>query len=59
MAWILYTCQGLQGGPSRFGSVVEHPDPDGEVSGSSPGHTKDFKNVTFCSSAIAAHNELE
>ena len=28
--------------PSRFGSVVAHPDLDGEVSGSSPGHTKNF-----------------
>ena len=28
--------------PSRFGSVVAHPDLDGEVSGSSLGHTKDF-----------------
>ena len=26
--------------PSRFGSVVAHPDMDGKVSGSSPGHTK-------------------
>ena len=25
--------------PSIFGSVVAHPDLDGEVSGSSPGHT--------------------
>ena len=31
--------------PSRFGSVVAHPDLDGEVAGSSPGHTKDFKMV--------------
>ena len=45
--------------PSRFGSVVAHPDLDGEVSGSSPGHTKVFKNVTYCSSACAGHNELE
>ena len=31
--------------PSRFGSILlgAHPDLDGEVSGSSPGHTKDFK----------------
>ena len=45
--------------PSRFGLVVAHPDLDGEVSGSSPGHTKDFKNGTYCSSACAGHNELE
>ena len=32
-----------------FGSVVAHPDLDGEVSGSSPGHTKDLKNGTYCS----------
>ena len=44
--------------PSRFGSVVAQPDLDGEVSGSSPGHTKDFKNGTYCSSACACHNEL-
>ena len=31
--------------PSRFGSVVAHPDLDGEVS--SPGQTKDFKNGTY------------
>ena len=42
---------------SRFGSVVAHPVLDGEVSGSSPGHTKDFKNGTYCSSACAGHNE--
>ena len=35
------------------------PDLDGEVSGSSPGHTKDFINDTYCSSACAGHNELE
>jgi hypothetical protein len=45
--------------PSRFGSVVAHPDLDGEVSGSSPGHIKYFKNGTNCSSACAGHNELE
>ena len=33
--------------PSRFGSVVAHPDLNGEVSGSSPG----LEN--------ASHNELE
>ena len=30
---------------SRFGSVVAHPDLDGEGSGSSPGHTKKFKMI--------------
>ena len=30
-----------------------------EVSGSSPGHNKDFKNATHCYSACAGHNELE
>ena len=45
--------------PSRFGSVVSHPDLDGEVSGSSPGHIKVFKNGNYCSSACADHNELE
>ena len=30
---------------SRFRSVVEHPDLDGEISGSSPGHTNDFEMV--------------
>ena len=29
--------------PSRFGSVVAHPNQDGEVSGKSPGHTKVFQ----------------
>ena len=45
--------------PSRFGSVVAHLDLDWEVLGSSPGHTKDFKNGTYCSSASAGYNELE
>ena len=45
--------------PSRFGSVVAHPDLDGEVSGSSLGHTKDLKNGTYYSSVCAGHNELE
>ena len=40
---------------SRFGSVVAHTDLEGGgVSG--PGHTKDFKNGTYC---CAGHNELE
>jgi hypothetical protein len=39
--------------PSRFCSVVAHPDLDWKVSGSNPGHTKDFKNGTSCSSASA------
>ena len=43
----------------RFGSEVANPDLDGEVLGSSPGQTKDFKNNTYCSSACAGHNELE
>ena len=30
-----------------------------EVSGSSSGHTKDFKNGSYCASAFAGHNELE
>ena len=33
---------------SRFGSVVAHPDLDGEVSGLSTSHTKDFKVGTYC-----------
>ena len=45
--------------PSRFGLVVAHPDLDWEASGSSPGHTNDFKIGTYCSSACAGHNELE
>ena len=45
--------------PSRFGSVVAHPDLGGEVSGSSSGHTKDFNNGAYCSSACAGHNELK
>ena len=45
--------------PSRFSSVVALPNLDGEVSGQSPGHTKDFKNGYYCSSACAGHNELE
>ena len=36
-----------------------HPDLDGKVSGSSLGHTKDFKNGPYYSSAFAGHNELE
>jgi hypothetical protein len=36
------------------------PRSEGEVSGSSLGHTKDLKrNGTYCSSACAGHNELE
>ena len=31
----------------KFGSVVAHSDLDGEVSGSSPGHTKDFKKMVL------------
>ena len=51
----------IQPKTSRFGSVVAHPDMDGEVSGSSPGHTKDLKKMVlcYCSSACADHNELE
>ena len=45
--------------PNRFGSIVAHPDLDGEVSGSSLGLTKDFENGACCSSACAGHNELE
>ena len=45
--------------PSRFGSIVAHTDLDGEVSGSSPGHTKDFENGAYFSSACAGQNELE
>ena len=45
--------------PSRFGLELAHPDLDGEVSGSSPGHSKDLKNSTYCSSACAVYNELE
>ena len=46
-------------GPSKFGSIIAHSDLDEEVSGSSPGHTKDFEDVFYCSSACAGHNELE
>ena len=45
--------------PTIFNSVVGNPDLDWEVSGSSPSHTKDFKNDTYCSSACAGHNALE
>ena len=45
--------------PSRFGSVVGHPNLDGQVSGSSLGHNKDLKNGTYSSSACAGHNEHE
>ena len=31
---------------SRFGSVLAHLDLDGELSGSSPGHTKDINTAT-------------
>ena len=31
---------------------------DGEVSGSSSGHTNNFKNGTYCSLAFAGHNGL-
>ena len=44
--------------PSRFSSVVAHPDLDGEVLGlSSSRHTKDFKMVLTAhqSSACACH----
>ena len=44
---------------SRFGSVVANPNLNGEVSGSSPGHTNDFKIDTYYSLACAGHNELE
>ena len=44
---------------SRCSSVLAHPDLGGEVSGSSPGHTKDYKNGTYCTSAYTGHNELE
>ena len=40
---------------SRFGSVVAHLDLDGEVSGSSPGHTKDFKVGTY----YLSHKKLQ
>jgi hypothetical protein len=43
--------------PSRFGSVVAHPDVDGEVLGSSPVDIKDFKNGSYCSSACVGHYE--
>ena len=45
--------------PSKFGPAVVQPDQDGEVSGLSLGHTKDFKNGTYCSSACAGHKVLE
>ena len=45
--------------PSRFDPVVAHPDLDGEVLGSSLGHTKDFKDGTYCSSVVVGHNELK
>ena len=38
-------------------NVVEHPDLSGEVSSSSPAHTKDCKNGSYCSSACAGYNE--
>ena len=41
-----------------FGSVLAQPSRnlDGEVSGSSPGHTNDFKHGTYCSSAFARNH---
>ena len=42
-----------------FGLEVTHPNLDGEVSGSNPGHTNDFNNGTCCFSTCAGHNELE
>ena len=45
--------------PSRFGAVVALSDLDKEVSGSSPGRTKDSKNGTSCPSSFAGHNALE
>ena len=42
-----------------YGSVVTHQDMDGEVTGSNPGYTNDFKNRTYCSSACVVRNELE
>ena len=45
--------------PRRFGSVVVHLDLDVDISGSSPGYTKDFKNGTYFFSACAGHNEFE
>ena len=43
----------------KFGSLGAHPDLDGEVLGSSQGHTNDFRNYVYCSSACADHNERE
>ena len=40
-------------------ALVAHPDLDGKVSGSGPGHTEDFNNGTYCCSDCAGHNELE
>ena len=37
--------------PSIFGTDLDEE--------SSPGHTNDFKNYTYCSSACAGHNGLE
>ena len=38
-------------------NLINPADLDGEVSGSSPGHTNDFKNGNYYSSARAGHNE--
>ena len=39
-------------------SEAAYLDLDGEVSGSSPSLTKDFKNGIYCSSAYAGQNDL-
>ena len=39
--------------------MVAHPNLDGEDSGSSPHHTNEFKNGTYCYSTRAGHKELE
>ena len=45
--------------PIRLGSVVAHPNLDGEVSSLSPHHTNNFKNGIHCSPACAGPNELK
>ena len=57
--WIFIISLILISIPTRFDLVVAHPDLDWEASGSSPGHTNDFKIGTYCSSACVGHNELE
>ena len=45
--------------PRRFGTVLAHLDLDGEVSGSSSGHTNNLKKLRTAPQPGGGHNELE